>query len=221
MTLSRDVVVPGMLAEYQSFTQLVWDISDADWEKPSRCEAWRVADVAAHVIGQLTDVVSLRLDGLGSPEVTARQVSERKGRTRAELADELEANSDTAKGLAEAFDDTAWEAPAPGGTTGTLGFGMESLWFDTYLHADDIRDALGKQTQIGDGLVASVSHVAQVLTDREWGPATLTLDGMKNFNVSGGGGQTVAGDPMTFVLVSTGRADPGALGLDETVNIYG
>jgi len=25
---------------------------------------------------------------------------------------------------------------------------------------------------------------------------------------------------MTFILVSTGRADPGLLGLDESVNIY-
>ena len=31
---------------------------------------------------------------------------------------------------------------------------------------------------------------------------------------------TVAGDPLEFVLVATGRRDPGTLGLDGTVNIY-
>jgi hypothetical protein len=36
----------------------------------------------------------------------------------------------------------------------------------------------------------------------------------------GGGGDTVTGDPKQFVLAATGRTDPGALGLDDTVNIY-
>ena len=40
------------------------------------------------------------------------------------------------------------------------------------------------------------------------------------FPVSGGGGQRVTGDPLEFVLAATGRTDPGALGLDETVNVY-
>ncbi len=220
MTLSREVVVPGMLTEYRAFGTLVRDISDEDWQKPSRCDGWRVADVSAHVIGQLTDVVNLRLDGLGTPETTDRQVSERRGRSPIDLADELEASTGTAIGLAEAFDDTTWGAPAPGGTTGTLGFGLEALWFDTYLHADDIRNAVGRPTVIGDGLAPSVSHIAQVLTDQGWGSATLALNGIDKFSVSGGGGQVVIGDPMTFILVSTGRADPSVMGLDETVNIY-
>ena len=90
MTLSREVVVPGMLAEYKSFSELVGGLSGEDWETPSRCEGWRVADVAAHVVGQLTDVVNLRLEGLGTPEVTQRQVDERRGKTPSELAAELE-----------------------------------------------------------------------------------------------------------------------------------
>src|SRR5436309_3413978 len=28
------------------------------------------------------------------------------------------------------------------------------------------------------------------------------------------------GDPLAFVLAATGRGDPGAVGLDETVNVY-
>ncbi len=47
----------------------------------------------------------------------------------------------------------------------------------------------------------------------------LLLDGMEEFPVSGGG-QAIAGDPMTFILVSTGRAEPRLIGLDESVNIY-
>jgi hypothetical protein len=33
-------------------------------------------------------------------------------------------------------------------------------------------------------------------------------------------GTTVEGDPMEFVLVATGRADPARLGLGADVNIY-
>ena len=127
MTLSREVVIPGMLDEYRSFAALVRGLSDEEWNVASRCEGWRVADVAAHVIGQLSDVAGLRLEGLGTPEVTKRQVDERRDRARTELADELEASTELAGGLVAAFDDAAWEAPGPPGVTGTLGFGLEAL----------------------------------------------------------------------------------------------
>ena len=220
MTLPRDLVIPGMLDEYAAFGALLRSLSDEEWERPSRCAGWRVADVAAHVVGQLTDVTSLRLDGLGTPEATGRQVAERRGRPPGQLADELETGTKAAAELANAFDEAAFEAPAPGGTTGTLGFGLEALWFDTYLHADDIRAALGREGSPAEGLAPSISHIAQVLTDQGWGPATLRLDGMEAFAVSGGGGREVTGDPMAFVLAATGRSDPAALGLDPSVNIY-
>jgi hypothetical protein len=47
----------------------------------------------------------------------------------------------------------------------------------------------------------------------------VALDGIESFDVSGGG-QTISGDPLAFVLAGTGRGDPAAIGLDETVNIY-
>ncbi len=219
MTLGRTVVVPGMLEEYTDFAALLRSLSTEQWQTPSRCEGWTVGDVAGHVVGQLSDVSQLRLEGLGTPEVTGRQVEERRGRSPDALADELAASAETASALAVAFDDDAWSAPGPPGTPGTLGQGLESLWFDTYLHADDIRAAIDQPTVTGDGVLASVSHIAQILTDQGWGPATLRLDGLEEFPVSGGG-MVVAADPMAFILVSTGRAGPDLIGLDETVNIY-
>jgi uncharacterized protein (TIGR03083 family) len=220
MTLNRQVVVPGMLAEYQSFGELIRGLSDTQWDSPSRCEGWRVADVAAHVVGQLTDVVNFRLDGLGTPEVTKRQVEERRGRDPKELADELDSGAKSAGDLASTFDDAAWEAAGPPGVTGTLGFGLESLWFDTYLHDDDIRSALGMESRRTDALRPSLSHLAQVLSDQGWGPAELALEGFETFPVSGGGGRSVTGDAFEFVLASTGRSDPASIGLDDSVNIY-
>jgi len=219
MTLGRTVVVPGMIEEYGAFSGLLRSLSADEWQAPSRCEGWSAADVAGHVVGQIADVSALRLDGLGTPEVTSRQVRERRGRGAHELADELDRSTEAAAALAAAFDEEAWDAPSPGGTPGTLGQGLESLWFDTFLHADDIRQATGRSPVLGDGLLPSVSHISQILTDQEWRPSTLRLDGMDEFLVCGGG-QAVSGDPMTFILVSTGRAEPSLMGLDESVNIY-
>ncbi|MHB8437696.1 MAG: maleylpyruvate isomerase family mycothiol-dependent enzyme [Acidimicrobiales bacterium] len=221
MTMARTTVVPGTLEGYRDFATLLRSLDDALWAAPSRCEGWTVAGVAAHVTGQLTDVVNLRLDGLGSPEATQRQVDERAGRSQFDLAQELELATKTAEGLLAAFDDDAWGAEAPGGVAGTLGSGIEALWFDTFVHADDIRNGVGAPSVRSGGAVAgSVSHIADELTKRGWGPATLCLDGIDEFPVSGGG-TAVTGDPFEFILASTGRGDPAALGLDATVNIYG
>jgi uncharacterized protein (TIGR03083 family) len=209
-----------MTAEYQSFAELLRGLSDEEWNSPSRCADWSVADVAAHVVGQLSDVTNFRLEGLGTAEVTQRQVDEHRGKSVDALADELQSAAETAGTLLAAFDEDAWSAQGPQANGTTLGFGIESLWFDTFLHADDIRAALNRPTVTGDGLLPSVSHISQVLTDQDWGPATLKLEGMDEFPVSGAGGDVITGDPMTFILVSTGRAPASTMGLDETVNIY-
>lgn len=219
MTLGREVVVPGMIAEYRSFGELIRGFSEAQWDSPSRCDGWRVADVAAHVTGQLTDVVNFRLEGLGSPEVTKRQVDERRGRTTTELAEELKSSAKLAGDLVSSFDDDAWAAIGPQGGS-TLGFGIESLWFDTYLHADDMRSAVGMPSLKGGGVLPSLSHIAKVLSDEGWGPADLALEGFEKIPVSGGGGRTVSGDAFAFVLASTGRGDPAEFDLDDSVNIY-
>jgi uncharacterized protein (TIGR03083 family) len=219
MTLPRTVAVPGMIDELTAFAELVQGLSDEEWHRPTRCAGWTVADVAGHVIGQFTDVVNFRLDGLGTPEVTQRQVEERRGRSQSELVEELAQSGKLGADIANAFDDAAWEGPAPGATPGTLGFGIEALWYDAYLHADDIRAAVGQSSPRGAGLDASVSHVAQSLTDSNYEPLTLRLDGVDEFTVSGGG-RVITGDAFDFVLAATGRGDLAPFGLDEAANIY-
>jgi uncharacterized protein (TIGR03083 family) len=220
MTLPRDEVTAGLLDELSDFEKLVRSLDDQQWSTPSRCEGWTVGDVAGHVIGSMSDVVNGRLDGLGTPEVTEREVAERRGRTPAQLADECAEVREAAQGLLAAFDEDAWQAPAPGGYVGTLGDGVEALWYDTYLHADDMRSVLGQppqRTTAGDK--ASVSHLATELTKRGWQPTTLAFDGLPEFEVSGGGTR-IEGDAFPFILAATGRADASALGFDSSVNVY-
>jgi uncharacterized protein (TIGR03083 family) len=220
VTLPRDEVVEGFADELERFEALLRSLDDGVWEAPSRCAGWRVADVAAHVTGQLADVNAGRFEGLGTPEVTQREVDERRGRTPQALADELHEVTEAGRRTLAALDDEAWKSPAPAGLLPTLGDGVEALWYDAWLHADDIRAAAGLPPERSAGLRASVVHIASLLEAGGWGPATLALDGMEAVPVGDGSGRRVTGDPHQFVLVATGRADPATLGLDEAVNVY-
>jgi uncharacterized protein (TIGR03083 family) len=209
----------GTSEEYERFADLLRALSASEWQLDTRCAGWRVGDVAAHVVGTLTDVSNLALEGLGTPEVTARQVTERRGRTSGELADELQAALKRTNHIISGAGEEAWDQRGPQPNGKSLGHGVETLWYDTFVHADDIRTATGRPTQFGPGAEASVSHLADALADRGWGPATLRLEGIREFQVDGGG-RLVTGDPMAFILAATGRTDPATIGLDETVNVY-
>jgi len=218
--LDRTEISSGFLAELDNFGELLESLEPSDLDAPTRCEGWTVRDVAGHMVGQVTDVVNGRLDGLGTPEVTQHEAKERAGRSAAELAEELAEGRAGVAALAEQLDDAAWNTPVATDFDGTLGDGVLALWFDGYLHADDIRAALGTPSPKGNGLRGSIHWVAADLGRRGWGPATLALDGVEVIHV-GGGGEKISGDPQQFLLVATGRADPSPLGLDESVNIFG
>jgi uncharacterized protein (TIGR03083 family) len=219
-TLDRTEITDGFLTELDNFGELIGSLDRTALDTPSRCAGWTVGDVAGHVVGQITDVVEGRLDGLGTPEVTQREAKERTGRSGRELADELAEGRARSAEMIPLFDDAAWNGPVSSDYPGTVADGILALWYDGYLHADDIRSALGMPSVRGAGVRASVHHVADLLQESSWGPATLALDGVELIEVRGGG-EKVTGDPVEFVLAATGRADPSPLGLDESVNIYG
>jgi uncharacterized protein (TIGR03083 family) len=192
MALPRNEVSEGLLSEMEAFEELVRPLTAEEWETPSRCEGWTVGDVARHAIGSMADVVAGRLDGLGTPEVTLREVEERAGRAPEQLADECAEVAKGAAGMLPMFDDAAWAAPAPGGYDGTLGDGVEALWYDFWLHADDIRVSLGRPSVIGRGLRGGCSHVAFEARKLGWQGE-------------------VPGDEdaaFAFVLAATGRGAP-------------
>ena len=215
MGLGRDEAIAGLLAEYDAFGALVRSLDERQWEQPSRCEGWTVGDVARHAVGTATDVAN----GVAGTHTPEEEVAERKGRTPTEIADELDTALVTIRNLAAIIDDNAWNGPSPVPDL-TMRQGILTLFYDIYVHADDIRTAIGlPPAASGLGLEASVEYLAEQLEQRGWGPATLALDGMEKSEV-GGGGNPITGDPKQFVLAATGRANPSALGLDPTVNIY-
>jgi uncharacterized protein (TIGR03083 family) len=218
MSLPRTVTQSEFGAELGRFEALLRSVDPAGWDQPSRCAGWSAGDVAKHVVGQFADVVAGRFDGLGTDEATQREVDERTGRGPAEVADELAELAPSLGSLLAMFDDDAWSGPSPSGT-GTLGEGVEALWSDMVLHADDIRCAVGRTAPVDVDPTPAVSHIADILTQRGWRPVTIALDGLPRFDVSGGGEQ-ISGEPWPFALAATGRANPEALGLDASINIY-
>jgi uncharacterized protein (TIGR03083 family) len=204
MALARTVVSEGLIDELGRFEEQVRGLTPQQWDAPTRCAGWTVGDVARHVVGSMADVAAGRLEGLGSPEVTQREVDERAGRPAAALADECAEVTKAAAGMLPMFDDEAWASPAPGGFEGTLGDGVEALWYDTWVHAEDIRAALGEAPVLSSGFRGAVSHVAWDLARQGWKGTLPEADD----------------DAYAFILAATGRTDGAAFGAGAPPNIY-
>ena len=219
MTLDRATVLDGIPDELRVFGELVGSLSVESLSTPSRCAGWTVADIAGHVVGTVVDITQGRLEGQGTVMVTQRQADERAGRTVNELTNELANAIPALSALLASLPVEAWDGPAPNNPDYTLGFAVEAIWYDGFLHGDDIRDAIGISSVRGAGLRAAVYHSAGYLEHRAWGPATLVLNGIERIEI-GGGGNEITGDPMQFVLAATGRLDPTSIGLDSTIDVY-
>lgn len=219
MTLPRETVLRGIHGELTDFAELLATLSTADLERPTRCAGWTVGHVAGHVVGTAVDVTSGRLEALGAAAVNERQARDRVGRSPLQLADELRAAIATLDLLLASIPPDSWHLPALSNPEFSTAFAVEAIWYDAFVHADDIRTALGVESARGEGLVCAVQHLLGYLS-QQGRSLSLELDGLERIDV-GGGGERITGDPLTFVLVATGREDPAIFGLDSWINVYG
>jgi uncharacterized protein (TIGR03083 family) len=213
-TLSRTHIANGALAEYDAFADLVEGLTDKQWNAAARCDGWQVRDVAGHVVGLAEDTAA----GVPGSRNADEEAASLRHETPVGAAARLRAAVMSVRALLDAIDDDAWAGPS-GVPDLTLGDGVLTLWYDTYVHADDIRDAIGDASERGAGLDAAICYLAQQLTTRGWGPATLALHETGRYEI-GDGGPEITGDALQFMLVATGRADASTMGLDPGVNIY-
>jgi uncharacterized protein (TIGR03083 family) len=221
MKLTRTETIKGMLDEYEAFADLVGSLTDDEWHATSRCAGWEVRDVAGHVIGLAEDVAA----GVPGSRNADEEAASIRVKSPVDAARGLRDTLEQLRVLGAALDsDDAWASPSPAGMS--IGDGVRVLWYDTFVHADDIRAATGKATADGDGLRASLSYLEHELSEREWGPARIVFSGRdESFGALLIGEQADQApvhrvDAHDFVMAATGRLDPAALGIDEGVNIY-
>ena len=213
-TLSRTHVSNGCLAEYDAFADLIEGLTEKQWNATARCAGWQTRDVAGHVVGLAEDTAA----GVPGSRNADEEAASVRHESPAGAAARLRTAVAALRGLLDAIDDDVWNGPS-GVPDLTLGEGVLTLWYDTYVHADDIRAAVGLPSDRGDGLDAAIAYFAAQLTTKGWGPATLALDGVGRHEI-GGGGREITGDALQFALVATGRADAATMGLDPDVSIY-
>jgi uncharacterized protein (TIGR03083 family) len=196
--LPRTVTARGLKDEYEAFATLVASLTADEWASPTRCEGFEVRDVAGHVIGLAEDVAA----GVPGSRTAAEEAASVRDDSPQQAAARLRAAAGPIGALLDGADDEAWAGPS-GVPDLTLGEGVLTLWYDTFVHGDDIRAAIGRPSETGDGLGASVAYLHNELAKRGFDSSGLEF-----------------GDDLQFVLAATGRADPAIIGADPSVNIY-
>lgn len=217
---SRTEIINGMLGEYEDFAALVASLSDAEWATPTRCDGADVRDVAGHVIGLAEDVAA----GKPGSRVFEEEAASVRDDSPADAAARLTTALGAVGGLAAALDDDeVWNGPS-GAPDLTMAEGVLTLWYDTFVHTDDIRAALGRAPQAGAGERASVAYLGDELTKRGFGPARIEFADRDypalEIGTVDASTATQRVGPHEFILAATGRLDAAEIGLDPAVNIY-
>jgi uncharacterized protein (TIGR03083 family) len=217
---SRPEIINGMLGEYEDFVTLVAGLSDKEWSTPTRCDGAEVRDVAGHVIGLAEDVAA----GTPGTRVFEEEAASVRGDAPADAAKRLTTALGSVGGLAAALDDDdVWDGPS-GAPDLTMAEGVLTLWYDTFVHADDIRNALGRPPETGAGERGALAYLGDELAKRGFGPARIEFadrdyPALQIGDVDASTPTHRVG-PHEFILAATGRLDAAALGLDPAVNIY-
>lgn len=213
-TPPRAATIAQLLDEYQQFADLLGSLEAAAWNRTTRCSTWHVCDIAGHVVGQAVETVSGTI-GTRSPDEQAAALRHLPAST---LALQLLDARVKMAGLAATLDDSAWERPSllP---DFTIGQGMHSLVADTFIHADDIRNALGRPSAMGPALYTSIDFILgrlsrdkAALADPDVAPLLL----LPPESIT----QVTGLDPHEFLLAATGRRDATSLGLPTRINIF-
>lgn len=217
---TRPEVIAGMLGEYERFAELIGPLDPDQWETPTRCGGAPVRDVAGHVVGIVEDVVA----GRPASRTFEEEAAAMRDDGPADAVARLEAALDGLRALAAVLDDDdVWNGPS-GAPDLTMADGVLTLWYDTYVHVDDVQVALGRPSEPAAGERAALAYVVGQLAAQGFGPARIELIArdlpMVELGAVDDATPTVAVDPHDFLLAATGRLDAAPLGLDPAVNLY-
>lgn len=240
--MKQQEVIAGFREERERLVEYLQTLDDTAWETPSLCEGWTVRELYAHLVANAADAAAFRVEGMGSPEFNQRQVDERADRTPQQLLEEHAEQAALLDGIAESMTPETWESELPGFDGRTLGWGVQRLLEDIWVHAQDIRIPLGAPMTSGPGLDATLEVIASELPERlrRHAPAVAVVElaaggqAFKAVASEGGAAVRISGDPGAIALVATGRLSlseatqsgkvsvtPGApKGLEAALNVY-
>jgi uncharacterized protein (TIGR03083 family) len=254
-TSTRDSLVAQLDETWDSIDAVLGGLTDDQWRLPTSCPGWTVADQVAHLIGTESSLAGRPTPPLaGEPGPHVRNdigrfneawIVEFRRRSPAEVLaawreitalrrSQLEAASD---------DDFAADSWTPVGP-GTYGRFMEIRVFDTWVHEQDIREAVGRPGhQHGAAVDRSFAEITgalgYVVGKRAGAPdgsrITFQLQGpaARVLHVAVGGRARVVseleGPPdvtltmpaLTFARLACGRVDPDTVLADGSVAIAG
>jgi len=176
-SIPKAAVTAALVEEWDTLAQLLGELSEAEWLRPTALPGWSVKDVAAHVIG-----TELTLTGQASPplaEETRAQphirndigaineawVESFRTRSASEVVEELRSVTTRRRAeleamTQEAFDADSWTPAGPG----SYGRFMQIRVYDCWIHEQDIRAGLGRPGhQSGPCAEQSLDEVARAL----------------------------------------------------------
>ena len=220
---------------YESLLSLLEGLAPSDWETPTECAPWTVADMTGHLIGAARACASLRemarqqlwgrrhrgeFDGNDLDAVNALQVRDHADLIPAARIETLRAASRPAVKARMRFPLPLRPIRVPLAQTGStadgmpsslsLGHLMEVIYTrDAWLHRVDIARATGTTLDLGLADSRIVEDVVAEWAQRHGQPFTLTLGGAAGGAFSqGAGGTEIDLDAVEFCRVVSGRA-PG------------
>ncbi|MFP3913767.1 MAG: maleylpyruvate isomerase family mycothiol-dependent enzyme [Actinomycetota bacterium] len=224
------------VAAYQSLLEQLEDLEPADWETPTVCEPWTVADVVRHLVGSARACASVRefarqqflggrrrsaYDGNALDATNALQVAEHSHLGPGELVAQLRAwypRAVRGRMSKPALLDRVEVSLAAGGSTAVgmpdrLSLGhlfRVILTRDVWLHRIDIARALGRglplERQV-DGRI--VEDVVREWAARHGQPFDLVLSGpLAARYARPGEGPRMEMDAIELCWILSGRGDP-------------
>ncbi len=223
------------LAAYAALIELLDELDDDDWARPTECPNWTVADMVGHLIGAAKagaskrELVRQAIWGWGhSAEYggnrfdafNALQVSEHSGLTPAERIAALREIAPRAVGgrmrMPNLLRRQSMRIDQAGSTAGfpnsaTIAQLVDVIYTrDTWLHRVDIARATGWRLTLGAADTRIVEDAVREWIGRHGSAVDLTLTGPAGGRFTHGtGGPTLTLDAVEFCRILSGRA-PGS-----------
>jgi uncharacterized protein (TIGR03083 family) len=170
--LDKPAVLAGLFAVWDDIDTLVSGFTDSQWRAPTPLPGWNVHDVVAHLIG-----VESMLQGADTPDadidvstlkhvrndvgvMNERWVRKLRGISDAELHEKFRATTAERRKALSGLSNNAWnEVTATPAGPDSYGRFMRVRIFDSWMHEQDIRDALGRPASVSE-LVGPAAELA-------------------------------------------------------------